>query len=227
MRRSLFIISAILAYLLLCSKSCDSDEQENSAAKEAELTQTKEAIKNEFESDDLSKKSLRAFEAKAEQKLVDLVDYLHIYDDKAMDESFKDQAQQMILDLFISDSVVINSALSNDNNEKILLLKDFLHAGSSPGYTSEEIMIDSIQVVKPFRRTDEFYYTGSLKFSRRVMNCTSSDTVVSEPARMEAEIFVSKVKKLFGADTLQVWGVFLGDINLFICAPTGKSVGYE
>ncbi len=136
MRKFLFIFFAILAYLALSSKSCGSDEKDDAAKKEAELAKTKVSIKNEFESDDLSKKSLKAFEVKAKQELVDFSDYLGICSDKQMDESFKSQARQMILDMFISDSVKINSILLNEPGGKSVQIKEFLDLNSTTVYNS-------------------------------------------------------------------------------------------
>jgi len=212
MRKFLFIFGAILAYLLLCSKSCGSDEKDDTAKKEAELTKTKANIKNEFESDDLSKKSLRAFEVKAGQKLVDFSDYLDIYSDKQMDKSFKDQARQMIMDLFISDSVRINSLLLNEPDGKNIPLIEFLNLDPATGYNSIDFIFDSIQVATPLRRIDDLNYKGRLSFSRYLKAFSASDNVLSDPVRMEADIMVSKIYKPFGSDTLQIWSVFLGSI---------------
>lgn len=213
MRKFLFIFIAMLAYLVLSSKSCGSDEKNDTAKKEAELAKTKVNIKNEFESDDLSKKSLKAFEVKAKQELVDFSDYLGICSDKQVDESFQSQARQMILDMFVSDSIRINSLMFNEQDGKNLLIEEFLDLNSSFDNNSMAFTFDSITVARPLRRVDDLNYKGSLSFSRRLKACSISDTVLSDPVRMEAEVFVSKVYKLFGTDTLQVWGVFLGDIN--------------
>jgi len=213
MRKFLFIFGAILAYLLLCSKSCGSDEKDDAARQETELTKTKVTIKNEFESDDLSKKSLKAFEVKAKQKLVDFSDYLGIYSDKMLDESFKSQARQMILDMFISDSVRINNLLLNEPEEKNIPISEFLNSDFGSGYNSLAFTFDSIEVARPLRRIDDLNYQGSLSFSRRLKACSASDTVFIGPVRLDADIFASKVYKPFGKDTLQVWGVFLGEIR--------------
>jgi len=213
MRKFLFIFVAILAYLLLCSKSCGSDEKDDAVRQEAELTKTKESIKNEFKSDDLSKKSLRAFEVKAKQKLVDFSDFLDIYSDKLMDGSFKKHARQMIMDLFISDSVRINNLLSNENDEKNIPISEFLSSDLAAGYNSMNFTFDSIKVAEPLRRIDDFNYKGRLSFSRRLKTHSASDTLFTGPKAMEADIMVSKVYKQFGTDTLQIWSVFLGEIK--------------
>jgi hypothetical protein len=213
MRRFLYILGAILAYFVFCSKSCTSEEKDNSLRQETELAQTKKNIKEEFESEKLSRKSLRAFEVKAEQKLVDLADYLHIYDDESMDDSFKKQARQMILDLFLPDNVMINLNLSGEKDQKRFTVAEFLNKDQTSGYHSRDYIFDSIEIARPLRSTDETDYRGSLVFSCRMIAYSSSDTVRMGPVKMEADIIAAKVKKPFGTDTLSVWGVFLGNIK--------------
>jgi hypothetical protein len=213
MRKFLIIFIAILAYLVLSSKSCGSDEKDDAAKKDAELAKTKVSIKNEFESDDLSRKSLKAFEVKAKQELVDFSDYIGICSDKKVDESFKSQARRMILDMFVSDSTRINSLMFNEQDGKNFLIKESLDMISSTVYNSMAFTFDSIEVVKSLRRVDDLNYKGSLSFSRRLKVISANDTVITGSVRMEAEIFASKVFKPFGKDTLQVWSVFLGEIK--------------
>lgn len=213
MRKFMVIFFAILVYLVLSSKSCGSDEQADAAKQKAELAQTKENIKNEFESEDLSRKSLRAFEVKAKQELVDFSDYLEICSGKQLDTSFRAQARRMILDMFLSDSVQVNSLLLNKQGGKNILLVEFLKPDPSSSYNSIDVTFDSIEVAGHLRRIDDFNYKGKLSFSRYLKSCSASDTVFTGPVRMEADIFASKVFKAFGTDTLQVWSVFLGEIR--------------
>jgi hypothetical protein len=213
MRKFLIIFCAILAYLVLGSKSCGSDEKEDAASKAAELTKTRASIKNEFESDDLSKKSLRAFEIRAKQELVDFSDYLGIYSDKNLDESFKTQARQMILDMFFADSVRINSQLMNGQDGRNIPMAEFLNLDSASGCNSLDFIFDSIDVAGPLRRVDELNYKGSLTFSRLVKACSATDTLTTGIVKLKADIYASKVYKAFGTDTLQVWSVFLGEIK--------------
>jgi hypothetical protein len=213
MRKFLVIFCAILAYLALSSKSCSSDEKEDAANKEAEVVKTRASIRNEFESEDLSRKSLRAFEAKAKQDLKDLSDYLHIYSDKQLDESFKNQVRGMIMEMFISDTIRISNRLSGQTELKNISLFEFLTLDLAPNFISMDFIFDSIRVTAPLHKTDDLKYKGCLSFSRRLKAISASDTVFTSPARMEADMFVSKVFKPFGTDTLLVWNVFLGDIH--------------
>jgi hypothetical protein len=213
MRKFLYIFFAILAYLALSSKSCGSDEKADAAKHKAESAQAKKNIKREFESEDLSKRSLRAFEVKAKQDLVDFSDYLGICYNQQLDTSFRAQARRMILDMFISDSTLVNSLLINEKNRENIPLKEFLNLKSSSGDQFVDFTFDSIEVIAPLRMIDDLNYKGKLSFSRYLKSCSASDTVFSGPLRMEADIFASKVYKPFGTDTLRVWSVFLGEIH--------------
>jgi hypothetical protein len=211
MKNFSYILVAILAYLMLSSKSCESDRKDSSEIHEAELTKAMVDLKNEFKSDELSKKSLRAYEVKARQKLVDFSDYLSIYSVKPIDESFRIQARQMILDLFVSDHVRINALLLNESDRESILIGDFL--SKNFGYNSIKLVFDSVKIAKPLCRSDGINYAGNLRFSRSLKTYTSSDTLISTPVVMEVEFFVSKIKKSFGNDTLQIWNVSLGSIQ--------------
>jgi len=213
MRKFLIIFCALLAYLALSSKSCGSGEKEEATNRKAEIAKTRVSIKNEFESDDLSRKSLKGFEAKAKQDLVDFSDYLNICSDNQLDSSFRNQARQMILDLFISDSVRISGLLINGQDKKIIPLNELLNPGSSSAINSMEFKFTDVRITEPFHRTDEFNYNGRLSFSRQLKTFSFPDTAVSGYVRMETDIRVSKVYKPFGTDTLRVWGMFLGEIK--------------
>jgi hypothetical protein len=213
MRKSLFILMLLLVYLLFSSKSCSSDEKDVADRQEADLMKVKKSLKDEFESEKLSRKSLNAFEVKAEQKLVDLADYLQIYSDNKMNEAFKGQARQMILGLFISDSVKISSVLSDEKEGNSLPLTKFLHIDEGSNDLSIDFKFDSIEIIKPLHRTGEFNYAGSLAFTRRIISYSSSDTLFFSPVKMDVDIIAAKINKTFGKDTLRVWEVFLGEIR--------------
>lgn len=198
-------------FLLLSSESCNSNRQDNSAVHDAELTRDMENLKAEFESDVLSEKSLNAYEIKAKQKLVDLSDYLNLYSLKSVDDTFKTQARQMIQDLFVSDHISINGLLLNDPGKNNILISDFLDIRFD--YSLMNLKFDSIQIYKPLQRINDKNYAGSLRFLRYLHAEKSTESLTTGPIKMDVEIFVSKVRKAFGNDTLQVWNVYLGNIH--------------
>jgi hypothetical protein len=213
MRKYVFVFGAILAYLLFCAKSCESPESDDSASKEVELAKIKDSITSEFESDDLTKKTLRAFEVKAQEKLADFTDYLNLYVDHSMDDTLKNQIRQMISELFVSGDVTIEMKLSPEANEKGLKLNEFLMTDFSRTYDSVIFRVDSIGVLKPLRPQDEFGYFGILEFKQTVKSYSSSGDIFIDERKASIEIQALKVEKSFGSDTLQIWKVFLGNME--------------
>ena len=213
MKKYLFIFGVILVYFLFSSKSCETTEKKNYDLEETALARTRDSIRNEFVSDDLSEKSLRAFEGKAKEKLIDFADYLNIYSDKSLDKAFKEQAHQMILDLFISDSTSVIILPRGRMKEDSYTLKQFLNLDLLLNYNFHEIIFDSIKISKPLYPINDFCYTGSLNFSQQVKYVSSFDPSDELSSNRKVDIIATKVRKPFGSDTLQIWRVFLGKIE--------------
>jgi len=210
MRKFIFIIAAILCYITLSSKSCSDRKQNDNLSQEEKLIHEKADIRNEFESEFIPEKSLTAFEYKAKQKLTDLSDYLNILSDSSIDNSFKEQSKLMVLNLFVSDTIGISNCLTNDTDFRKESIKNFVKNTTFTG--SNKIILDSIRVIEPLHITSDHSYNGRLAFSRRMKNRSAKDTFWSPPASLQAEFFVSKIKKSFGTDTLQVWHLSFGTI---------------
>jgi hypothetical protein len=210
MKRGLYILLAIVGYILLSSKSCSEGKENNAISQEESLIQEKINVKNEFASEFLSGKSILAFESKAKQKLTDLSDYLNILSDSSMDHSFKDQSKQMVLNLFISDTTVISNLVINDADSRKETVKKF--AETIRFRDNNKIMIDSIRVIEQLHVTSDKNYKGRLAFSRRLMSRLAKDSVSMHSVPLQAEFFVSKIKKSFGTDTIQVWNLSFGTI---------------
>ncbi len=209
----MLILLIVPAYLMLSSKSCDSDREHNAGMHKAETEQTKETIREEFETKYLTDQTLRAFELKAKQKLVDFGDYLSIYYNKNLDKALKDQAGQMITGLFASDKTVIKSFFTEKNSSRGYPLTEFLKHDFMPAYSSVNVLIDLISIETPLQRTGNDLFRGTLTFRRSLEAFSLADTLIISGETFKADIIVQKVNKSFGADTLQVWGVFLGNIR--------------
>jgi hypothetical protein len=213
MRKYLIISVSLLAFLIFSSKKCDSPENEDAAREEMAFNAYLDSINKGFEADHPSTQALQAFEVKAKQKLVDFADYLQIYMDKSLDESFKDHARQMIRDLFISDSILINLQVSDELKEKNVTIMDFLKVVSASGSVTPAVIIDSIEISEPLQKVSDSKYAGSLKFSLQFKGSASQDISRTESNNNTVEIIAAKIKKQFGRDTMQLWQVFLGDIR--------------
>ena len=213
MRKFLIISVSLLAFLLFSSKKCESPEDENVVGEETAFKAALDSINKAFEADYLSEQTLRAFEVKAKQKLVDFADYLHIVNDKTLDESFKEQARQMILDLFISDNVHISLKVHDELKEKNLVINEFLKMDSGPGGNSMEFIFDSINLSEPLHKVNDFNYIGSLTFSQRFTGFSSTNNLIIVSLSKKVDVIATKIRKQFGSDTLQIWQVYLGDIR--------------
>jgi hypothetical protein len=213
MKRRLLILLVIPAYLMLSSKSCDSDREHNAGMYKAKTEKTKESIREEFETNYLTDQTLRAYELKAEQKLVDFADYLSIYYNKKLEEPLRELARLGISGLFVSEGAMIQSFFPANENKKELTLAGFLSHDYFPAYNSVKILIDSIRIETPLQRSGNTLFTGKISFFRRLEASSPSDTLIFPGKRMNVEIMAKKVNKSFGSDTLQVWGVFLGSIR--------------
>lgn len=211
MKKFLFLFFAFMAYLLLSSKSCAPEKSEESVSPEVKLNQDREVIRQEFGAEHLSSKSLKAYELMSVQKLADFSDYLRIFTNRQMDTTFRNLSGKMIRELFVSDSIGINTCLIMNSEKKKLPLGEFLNRISESNTC--DLSFDSIRISRHFRQKNETKYVGCISFLRGLKTCPQSDTVNLPTVRLETEIVLKKVKKSIGNDTLQVWSAFLGNIR--------------
>ncbi len=191
MRKYFFLPVLLLAILLLTAERCADDSQDTLLKEEARLMEEIENIKVEFVSDYLKSESLFAFEKKAKQKLRDYADYVAIVNDNTLDTSFRKLAYQMMQDLFYHQEVPV---LSN---------------------TSEYLInIDSVKTKNPLQRVSESKYIGELRFKMAITEIGIDDTLIIGPQWYSIKMIGKKTSSSFGSDTLQIWKVFLGDVNV-------------
>jgi hypothetical protein len=213
MRRFLIVFALALVYLLLCSKACEDNIQENEKMEQKKIIAARDSIKDEFEADYLSEGSLYALEATAKQKLSDLADYMQIMTDATNDNSFKEKAGDLIEKMFITDNVHLRFNLQEGRKEKVLTVRELLTGGLKTPYSSTQFIFDSPEVQEPLHRGNAGTYSGKISFTQKFTGYFLHDTVIKEPVRRTIDIFAMKSVKIFGSDTLKVWGVFLGDMK--------------
>ncbi len=208
----LFKISTIIFVLfVLCAPSCE-DEQESANREEAILTEAKKNILKEFETDYLDEASLFAYEVTAKQKLSDFSDYLHMMMDTSLEMSFRIKAGEMIKKTFQSENV----SLRLDKEEKKtrpefevhLLIKD----GLENKLKLPPFSVDSIIVHEPLHRIGNTTYSGILRFSQNFTDPSQPGLIINS-IRRNTDVYVVKEDKIFGADTLKIWSVRLGEIR--------------
>jgi len=212
MKRIIKLSVIILIYVLLCGKSCD-DDSENTFNQEMEVEIEKENIREEFEVDWLSEGSQYAAEISAIQKLKDFADYLNIYADHSLDPIFRNRAGEMIRDMFTSDNVSLSFVPLDPESHELLTLKDLLDQVNFADVFLMELSFDSIWLLDPLQKTNPNLYEGRIGCFQKTLVISPNDTI----SRIEAitiDVIVSRKEKIFGRDTLNVWGVHLGDMKI-------------
>lgn len=212
MMKYIRIFSFILLYFLCTAKSCDDRAQENVQDEERTLHGTMDSLKTEFQADYLPEASLNAFVENAKQKLVNFADYFRIVADTSLDRSFRDQADQLIRDLFYPGTVQLDLSLPGKPAGKKIYLDELLKGDLFIKYSTSELIIDSIRVINPLHRTGESEYRGVLEFTQGFRGFSLNGPVIAGPEPRKIEIIAEKVRKPFGNDTLLIWKIFLGDM---------------
>ncbi|HPF64101.1 hypothetical protein [Lentimicrobium sp.] len=213
MRKSYYILMAILTWFILSSKSCGPEEEKIAGREKADLEQSRERIRTEFEADILSEQSLRAFEINAKQKIVDYGDYLGIAFNKNLDTALRAEAGRMIKSMFTSEDIASNRHMSLITTNRALNIKHIAGQHNVSGFQSISFKIEHVRITEPLRPAGESCYTGKLNFSCTTVTITEQDTVNLGKENLSALFYARKLPKAFGNDTLLMWSVLLGEIR--------------
>jgi hypothetical protein len=196
---------------VLCAPSCG-DEQETSNREETILTDSKNDIRREFETEYLTESSLFAYEANATQKLSDFVDYLRTLTDTTLDMAFREKAGEMIHKTFQSDHVTIQLTEKNEQSAGEFEVHELIKYGLEDKLPIPTFAFDSIFIHEPLHRIGNVTYSGILKFSQDFSDNSKTGKILKSIHR-NADFYVVKENKIFGSDTLKIWSVRLGEIR--------------
>lgn len=187
---SFFNIGLICGFFLCCA--CATSPTEKGAEDMIETQPIQEsALEAQFESEQMDAPRLKAFEARAQQKLQDLADYIKILEDPTLDSTFRQQAMRQALALF--------------EHETGPMLQGFY----DEELQASKYSIQDIQVARPLQSTGTERYEGVLSFKSNMT--TSQGASVITPK--EAVIVLKKVEKEFGDERKLIWEVLLGKIQ--------------
>jgi len=212
--RELFKISILLLiYVLFSAKSCSDSELEESRRQELVIA-TRDSIINKLDTEFLSDETLFMAQKSAEQKLLDLADFLNIYFQSDLDTTFKKQTAKMILDIFINENAEVMLG-TNMRANQLLTVKQLLESDFGRDYIKSTFLFDSLSISEPLNRLNGKTYFGILNFNQSFIAYKSMDTLIIEPFNLKADFYLTKNKKYFGVDTLDIWEVSLGDIEKY------------
>jgi hypothetical protein len=157
-------------------------------------------LEAQFASDQMDAQRLSAFEARAQQKLQDLADYINILRDKSLDSTFRQQAMKQAVALFENENIPFDK-----NPENEIAISDFLTNLLSENQLTSKFTIDSIQIVKPLQAIGSERYEGILSFEDNIASVQAPDKITPKQIGM----VLRKIKKEFGTEDKWVWEVFL------------------
>ena len=171
-----------------------------------------ESIEKEFEATYLDKENLRAFEKRSKEKLLDFTDYLTIYSTKKYDESFRNQARKMLLDIYVDKRNSRTNLLSPPDENKHTLDK-FLEEVNNMDYDFIKLNPGHISISDSLKLSENENYTGEITFSGEILGISDLDTLIIRSGVNKIELIVQRSYKSFGNDSLKVWSVQFGDIQ--------------
>lgn len=184
MSRKIKISALILLYFLACAKSCDNQEQNTAARENARVKAVTDSLRAAFGADTLEPAALRSFEVSAKMKFSDYCDYLRILSDSNTAVPFREKAREMIGRLFLN--------------------------GIAPDMSMFEP--DSVRVIEPLEYVSDSLYEGVISFWEKPGQLQNGKQG-NDHSKGMMTIFLVKREKVFGNDTLNVWGVYLGEMK--------------
>lgn len=198
----------LLIGLTRCATSHRERAIENESAEAAIMSGELEA---QFTADYLSPDRLAVLEVRAQQKLLDFTDYLNIIADPAIDNTFRQQAEEQLTQLFIHPQTLVTW------KEETLTLENCLNSIEQRS-DNEQYIIQNIELIQPLRQNaarqdtarqeSTRQYSGVLAFSQ-----LSATEYQEATYQRKVEIWAKKVDKQFGSEQKQVWEIFLGTIE--------------
>jgi hypothetical protein len=212
MKRFLTISVLILIYFLNCSKSCSNMEDREQEQRDQRVAAVKDSIRSALQADSLTGASLKAYQTAGRQKFSDFCDYLAIIADTGLAGPFRDQAAEMTGTLFCSPKVELVFSATTDDPGKKITVDQLKQPGTKIRDLLRGFRTDSLRNGKPLARINDSTYAGSLSFLTAgpagVKNNRASASTGS------IEILVLRKSKTIGKETLRVWDVFLGKMEI-------------
>lgn len=213
MSRWLYIISFLMIVLICTADGC-SENPKATAQRETLLTSDLiDSIKKTFTPDTLSQAALNSYEISAIQRLRDLSDYLDTSSDTTLDLRVRNQAYEMIRDLFRPGEHYyryLSSICPCQVNEQT----DFLNPAISPGGLTCRLRPSHIMLSEKLQRVNNNIYVGELSFSQVITNSGREKSEADMVRTFTIEIFLIRNPKSFGSQVLNVWDIYLGVIGM-------------
>lgn len=165
-------------------------------------------FQDDFQTSRIEEARLPAFERRAAQKVKDMFNYIEIISNKTYDETLRQEALKMCLDLFEKGSTVKSGILTGEK-AKSYELASFFKAVFNTELAPIELSVSTIKTLKPLAYNEaKSAYTGSLELHLDIVWKGKAQHFQKDYIM---EFQLKKVSKRFGTTTEQVWEVLLSN----------------
>jgi len=192
-----------LIIVCLLSASCAISKKENERIDQM-LSEQAKPLELQIE-DSLTTDLLAKFETRAIQKLQEFYDYLSLLRDDRYDQSMKEEIRYSASGLFLSSDQIIAPLVPENHSEASV---DEMLMKSQQKPFLEQFEIVSIEVDQPLTQISQKVYQGELNYELKVGKASE---VISYKKR--ATFSLRKIEKNLGGESLEVWEVFLNQIQ--------------
>ncbi len=186
----------------------------NAICQSAEVRPTEtQKLENAFQQEEVSNMQLEAFEERGAQKLKDLAGYLEYVSDEAMNETFRQQAVQLALELFVNPKV----SFKYYENGKIVdsTIEQYLRNLLEQKGTKAQYQFVNITKISEIEKEADGNFSWLVQFvaKEKKDNKTTTGVIVT------MNVSLQKIIKKFGSDTKIIWEVLLGEMLKLEVAP--------
>ena len=188
MRKLVFFWIMALVYLVCSSRSCTEESQTNDPRQLERIRILQDSVIGDFTQAELSGPDRSYFEMAGMQKFRDWADYTRIKNNTSFDPVFREHARQIARSMFITE--------------------EWADKMDSSAIPVRPFSLDSVALEGRLARTGDHQYTGLLSYL-----LIRQDSAGSKSMKIHGKLPFCTIRtdKVFGTDTLKVWGVFLGD----------------
>lgn len=173
---------------------------------------TMESARLDLTSDTLKEINMDAFEQRGIQKIKDFNNYIQIITDQSYDQSLRDHASTLALQLFINNQASINNKILVKNKNANTIDK-WLEMLKQEQFESLKITINSIEIKQKLIYYEEGVYRGSILYHVTYSKSTKGAPEKIEQAIVLAEINLKQVEEKIGDNSIKAWKVFLSAIK--------------
>ncbi len=171
---------------------------------------TMESARLDLTGDTLTAINVDAFEQRGIQKIKDFNSYIQIITDHSYDQSLRDHASTLALQLFVSRQANINSRILF-KNKNVYTIDKWLEKLKQEQTEALKITITNIEIKQKLTLHEDGMYHGSIAYGVTYSKSINSKTI--EKADVLVDIQLKRVEEKIGNNSIKAWKVFLYSIK--------------